>query len=144
MTAVPIPTHTAGRLEGECRRDEGMALAAANHQILIWRCQLALLDVIRSRPDRTASTDDATENLWRRFLNGGKWRGEVTRGLARLGLIRKAGVITSARPSRLAGYLSLWQGINDAAIDAHRAQLRRCLAAIPSPDVIRQESELFN
>jgi len=133
MSTTPTCKHANGRLEGERRRDSGMASAAECRQWLIWRCQLALLDAIRGRPDRTASTDDATSDRWQKYPDGGKWRGTIPKGLARLKLIRKVDVVGSARPSRHAGYVSLWQGTDDQAIDLHREYLRRLLAATPQP-----------
>ena len=124
---------SVARDEGERRRDAGMALAAERRQQLIWKSQLALLDAIRSREDRTSTTDFATDSLEHQYSDGGRWRGAVPARLVKLGLIRKVGVVSSARPSRHAGYLSVWQGIDDAAIDSYRAQLRACLASMPTP-----------
>src|SRR5262245_22220137 len=99
MSTILPPTRADSWAEGERRRDPGLALAAVRRQPLIWRCQLALLDVIRPRSDRTVSTDDATSELSLAYHDAGKWHGEVTKGLARLDLIRKVSAIGSARPS---------------------------------------------
>jgi hypothetical protein len=138
-TAVP---HTGGQAEGERLKAEGMARAAERRQRMIWRGQLALLDAIRTSPCRQATTDDATADIATQYADGGKWRGTVPRDLARAGLIRKAGVVASVRPSRHAGYLSKWQGIDDQAIDAYRAQLRQLLA-VQSPPANATQLTLF-
>jgi hypothetical protein len=121
-----------------------MALAAEPRQALIWQSQLALLDAIRFRPDRTASTDDAAAEPWLAYGDGGRWRGTVPRELARLGLIHRVGIIRSARPSRHAGYLSLWQGTDDTAIDAYRDQLRAWLAVTTLPDSEPGQRDLWD
>ena len=117
-----------------------MARGRAAPATLIWRGQLALLDAIRTSPCRQATTDDATADIATQYADGGKWRGTVPRDLARAGLIQKAGVVRSIRPSRHAGYLSKWQGVDDQAIDAYRAHLRDLLATQTPPSTVSQKT----
>src|SRR5262245_35079629 len=101
--------------EAAARRDQGMERAARHRKYLIKHAQLAFLRVIRCSPDRTATLDDATANLKARFPDGGKWRGSVTRGLA--GLIERAGVTYSLRPSNHRSLVTVWRGCDDDRID---------------------------
>ena len=135
--------HDAARVEGERRRDAGMALAAKDRAWLILRGQLALLVAIRAAPDRTATTDDATSDPMRAYPDGGKWRAQVSLGLARKGLIRKAGAVASDRAARHGGLVNVWQGIDDAAVDSHRAELRRSLARMTPPVAAPEQQNLF-
>ena len=142
MTATPHDRDSA-RAEGDRLRNAGMTLAAQGRDWLILRGQLALLDAIRSAPDRTATTDDATSDLMRAYPDGGRWRGSIPRALSHLGLIRKAGAVSSARASRHGGLVAAWQGIDDAAIDRHRAELRRRLAKMTPPVAAPEQQNLF-
>lgn len=142
MTATSHDRDEA-RAEGERCRDAGMTLAAQGRNWLILRGRLALLDAIRAASDRTATTDDATSDLSATYADGGKWRAQVPLGLARLGLVAKSGVTVSARSARHSGYVSEWQGIDDAAIDAHRADLRRRLAMMTPPNAAPEQQNLF-
>jgi len=121
--------------EGERRRDDGIAVASAGEARawLILRGQLALLDAIRAAPDRSATTDNATSDLWRTYPDGGHWRGGIPKALAAKKLIRSAGAVLSNRAARHRGYVTVWQGIDDGLIDAHRDELRRLLATMPTP-----------
>ena len=125
----------ASAAEGARRCDRGMKKAAHNHEWEILRGRLAFLDAIRSAPNRTATTDDATSDIGRAYPDGGRWRGTITKGLASLRLIRKVGVVASVRASRHGGYIAVWQGIDDDCLDAHRDDLRRQLAEMTPPIV---------
>ncbi len=131
-------TPEAGRAQGRALRNSGMEAAARKNRPLIDRDQLALLDAIRADPDRIATIDDATEDVGRAFTDGGKWRGSVTRELARKKLIVKVGFCPSSRPSRHVGDVRLWEGVDDEKIDAHREILRKRIA---SPDVEPETSK---
>ena len=128
-------TKRLARLVGELMRDAGVeaAAAGANREWLIRRGQLALLDAMAERDDLTATTDDATTHLLGRYRDGGKWRGEVTSGLRRAGLIVRAGAVRSCRAARHRGLLTLWRGANRDAIDTERDRLRAWLDAHPPP-----------
>lgn len=123
-----------GSHEGERLRDEGMDRAAKRKRRRIWRAQLRLLKAVLRSPDRVATTDDACHDLGCQYRDGGRWRGSVPVELARKHLIRKVGVVASARPSRHAGYVAQWQGIDDDAIVTYCRLLRRRLEAIESQD----------
>lgn len=94
---------------------------------LIERDTLAFLDAMMNRPDRTATTDDAVDDLRDRYADGGRWRGSIPSGLAREGLIIHAEVIPSCRVSRHRGYVTLWRALDIPAIEQRRAELRRWL-----------------
>jgi hypothetical protein len=85
------------------------------------------------RDDLTATTDDATTHLIGAYADGGKWRGEVTKGLARRGLILRDGATTSCRAARHAGLVTRWRGVNRDAINTERDRLRAWLDAHPPP-----------
>jgi hypothetical protein len=128
-------TKRLARLVGELMRDAGVeaAAAGANREWLIRRGQLALLDAMAERDDLTATTDDATTHLIGAYADGGKWRGEVTKGLARRGLILRDGAVRSCRAARHRGLLTLWRGANRDAINTERDRLRAWLDAHPPP-----------
>jgi len=126
-------TPEQGRQQGEALRDAGMALAARRQEWLINRDSLAMLLAIRRSPDRTASTDDAVDDLADQYADGGRWRGMVPQRLSRAGLIIPAGAIKSARPSRHRGFVTLWRGVNDDNIDLEISALRAWLANNPQP-----------
>lgn len=123
-----------GRFVGEARCDDGMRRAARRKEYAIRRSAYALLVAIRGKPDRTATTDDAVDDLSAKFSDGGRWRGTVPRRLAANGLIVKVAVVKSARPHRHRGYLTRWRGVDDAAIDSEIAALRRWLAEHAPPE----------
>jgi hypothetical protein len=129
MIATYRKLKTLGRLMGEVLRDSGMEAAAANREWLIRRGQLALLDAMADRDDLTATTDDATTHLIGAYADGGKWRGEVTSGLRRAGLIVRVGAVRSCRAARHAGLVTRWRGANRDAINAERDRLRAWLDA---------------
>jgi hypothetical protein len=133
MIATYRKLKTLGRLMGEVLRDSGMEAAAANRERMIGRAQLAMLDAMTQRDDLTASTDDCTTHLLTRYDDGGKWRGEVPKGLARRGLIVRDGAVTSCRAARHAGLVTKWRGVNRNAIEAERERLRQWLDSDPPP-----------
>jgi hypothetical protein len=112
--------------EAEELRREGQERAALQKQFLIKAHQLALLEAILHSPNRTATTDDAGVDLEVPFEDGGRWRGSVPTGLR--GLIESVSVTNSARPSRHRGYVTVWHGLDDAAIAAKCAELRGWLS----------------
>jgi hypothetical protein len=130
MIATP---RRLARMIGETLRDAGMHAAAANREWMIQRGQLALLDAMASQPDLIATTDDATTHLIGAYADGGKWRGEVPKGLARRGLIVRDGAVTSCRAARHAGLVTRWRGLDRDAIDAERERLRAWCDTHPPP-----------
>ncbi len=85
------------------------------------------------RTDRTASTDDAADDLGSTFTDGGKWRGSIPKALAGEGLIERAGIRCSVRPARHRGYVAIWRAVDLAGIDRKRDELRHWLADHPRP-----------
>lgn len=144
---VPMAvTRDEGRRRGEARRDEGVDRAAARRTWHIKRGTLVFLDAMLKRPDRTATTDDATDDLSQQYGDGGRWRGAIPKRFAAGGLIEQVGAIRSARPSRHAGLLSQWRAVDDDAIDRRRNELRHWLANNPHPpseDGDGNQQELF-
>jgi hypothetical protein len=121
------------RQQGEAARDAGMILAAQRKEWFIHRDTLRFLDAMMSRSDRTASTDDAVDDLADTYADGGKWRGSIVKELAGEGLIVKAGIGYSDRPARHRGYVARWRGTDLRGIDRRRDDLRRWLATHPCP-----------
>ncbi|MBI5765384.1 MAG: hypothetical protein HZA51_17890 [Planctomycetes bacterium] len=119
---------------GEAWRDRGMLFAASadGKAELIAQCQLAMLEAMRARPDRTGTTDDAAE-LGRKYADGGKWRGTVSKLLSLRKVIEAVGSAKSARAHRHRGLLTVWRIIDDARADAEIARLRQFIAAL-SPE----------
>ncbi|MCX7422705.1 MAG: hypothetical protein NT013_24640 [Planctomycetia bacterium] len=113
-------TPNEGRQRGQKRAERGIKAAAYNHKWDIKRDQLKLLRLFLADPSRTATTDDIVENLAKKFGDGGKWRGEVPKGLARKNAIRCVGFPPSCRPSRHGTPVREW-----AIADIHAA--RHCL-----------------
>jgi hypothetical protein len=112
--------------QGVALRDEGRERAARWREYRIKAAQLAFLRALLRSPERTATVDDATEELDLPFEDGGKWRGSIPKGLG--GLIEQADVVQSSRPSRHAGYVTVWRGTDDAAIDLKCVELESWLA----------------
>lgn len=107
--------------DAEARRDAaekrkliGMEAAALadGKAAMVDAAKLAMIDALLRSSNGTATIDEATDDLWAKFLDGGKWRGTVTRSLAMARIIRKDSVVKSERPSRHGGYVTRWQLID--------------------------------
>jgi hypothetical protein len=98
----------AGQEEGESRKDAAHALLENRRALLIRRARRALL--IRLLQAGTATADDVADGIG---LTGngidGRWLGTVPGPLALAGIIRRAGYTRSARPTRHASILTVWQ-----------------------------------
>lgn len=94
--------------DGEIRRDVGMALAAARRPDNVSLGRLAMVRALLRSPDGCATIDDATgpEEIAAEFVDGGRWRGTVTRSLVADGLAEIVGTTRSRRPSRHRGYIA--------------------------------------
>jgi len=104
----PNKDRKAGQREGERRKDAAHYLLESRREIYIRRARRALL--LRLLEAGTATADDVAERIGLspdgidpRFL------GTVPGPLARARLIRRAGFVSSARPSRHASILSIWE-----------------------------------
>jgi hypothetical protein len=104
----------AGQREGERRKDAAHALLEARRDVFIRRARRALLTHLLEAD--TATADDVADRLGPqpdgidpRFL------GTVPGPLARAGIIRPASVTKSARPSRHASLLTVWELADRAA-----------------------------
>lgn len=109
----PLKDRKAGQQEGERRKDAAHSLLEAWREVYIRRARRALL--LRLLEAGTATADDVAENSGPapkgtdpRFL------GTVPGPLARARLIRRAGFVSSARPSRHASILSVWELVDRA------------------------------
>lgn len=98
----------AGQQEGTCGKDAVHALLEARRKVYIRRARRAL--ILRLLEAGTATADDVAEisgpapkGTDPRFL------GAVPGPLARARLIRRAGFVPSARPSRNSSILSVWE-----------------------------------
>jgi len=94
--------------DGEHRRDVGMALAAARRPDNVALGRLAMVRALLRSPNGIATIDDATgpDELAAGFIDGGRWRGSVTRTLIADGFAEIVGTTRSRRPSRHRGYVS--------------------------------------
>lgn len=133
MPAESIISPTDVRHQGEISRNAGMDLAASRKVWLIRRDTLRFLDAMMGRADRTATTDDAADDLAATFTDGGKWRGSIPGALAREGLVVRVGMVRSGRPSRHRGYVTLWKAADLSGIEFRRGELRQWLAEHPDP-----------
>ena len=108
---------------GETGKREGMALAAKHKSRAINECKVAFIDALLSSPNSTATIEDADINLNDKFVDGGKWRGSVTRHLALLSIIEPYGYEKSRRPSRHCGTVMRWRLRDRAKAERHRIEL---------------------
>lgn len=134
-----VLTPEQGQREGERRKLLGMELAARRKAWLIRGNTLRFLDAMMGRADRTASTDDAADDLASMFADGGKWRGSIPKALAGEGLIVQAGIVRSDRLARHRGYLARWRAVDLAGIDRKREELRTWLERNPLPAPVSSE-----
>ena len=110
---MSIPITTAGRAEGERRRDDAHALLLLHRAVLVRQVQRVYLDVLLTRG---ASTIDPVRALVP--LPPGidpRLIGAAVRGLAALRLIRRAGLDRSSRPEAHGRDLPLWEIADRAA-----------------------------
>lgn len=126
------------KAKGRRRKDRGMLAALTGKCLLVSQGQLAMLDALLRSPDGTATIDDATSDLSRKFADGGKWRGSVTRTLASRGAIEKAGYATSCRPSRHACPTTRWKLKDRARAEAMAQGLREAFASIAAQEEPQQ------
>jgi hypothetical protein len=103
------------------------------NNLKIAKGQLSLLVALLGANDGNGNLDDATAKLSEKFEDAGKWRGQVTLGLFREGLIEPIGADNSKRRSRHSGLLRRWRLISGAKarlkIDALRVRIDRLTAA---------------
>ena len=123
---------------GEHRRDRALALVGSRHAERIAEAQLAMLEAMRGRLDRTGTSDDCTPAETRHSGNA-PWLGAAVRSLAERKLIECIGMVRSTRPSRKGNLVRRWRLRDDASADAMMATLRGALDAHrpidnPAPD----------
>src|SRR5262245_29560534 len=98
----------AGRREGECRKDAAHRRLEARRDVLVRRARRALL--IHLLDAGTATADDVAESIGPGDPDiDPRWLGTVPGPLADAGIIRRAGFVTSTRPSRHASIISTWE-----------------------------------
>ncbi|MFO0885918.1 MAG: hypothetical protein U0894_17325 [Pirellulales bacterium] len=126
------------KAKGRRRKDRGMAAALSGKCLLVAKGQLAFLEALLRSPDGTATIDDATDDLSKKFDDDGKWRGSIPRSLATRGIIEKAGYATSCRPSRHACPTTRWRLKDRAKAEAMAKELREAFQAIAASKEPRQ------
>lgn len=126
-------TPAEGAAAGAVRRDAGIVLAEQNRERLVCRGTLALVEALLASPDGTATTDAATSDIDATYADGGRWRGGIPKRLAADRFIERAGVVSSCRPARHAGYTTVWRIRDRRGLEARRDSLRARLAAIEYP-----------
>ncbi len=130
------------RRRGEQARDVGMALAADPKQRAIAVHSIAFLESMLRSDDLTATTDDAVDDLFAAFEDGGKWRGPMVRRMASRGTILKVGYAPSCRTFRHAGTIAKWQGKDRPTVIVEIARFKAWLAANPEPVDDRRVGQL--
>jgi hypothetical protein len=87
--------------------------------------QIAFLSALLWSPSGTATIDDATGPVEREFSfsDGGRWRGQIVRGLSARRVIERVGFTESERPSRHLGTVAIWRLVNRDGAVAVRARL---------------------
>jgi hypothetical protein len=125
--------------DGEHLRDVALARVERGHKLEIWLAQLAMLEAMRGRDDRTGSSDDCTP-AGAEYQGNAPWIGAAVRWLAVRGLIVRVGSIRSARRSRKGNEIKAWQLTDDLAADAAIRELRRRLDE-HQPDPAQPEAD---
>ena len=125
--------------DGEQRRNVGMALAGSRRPDRVTLGRLAMLRAMLCTADGIATIDDATtpEELSHGYVDGGRWRGSVTRTLVADGYAEIVGTTRSTRPSRHRGYIARLRLVDRPAAMAHIATMAAALSAYdatPSTD----------
>jgi hypothetical protein len=119
----------AGRREGERRKDAAHRRLEARRDRLICRARRALLTHLLNAG--TATADDVADSIGPGDPDiDPRWLGTVPGPLAVAGIIRRAGFVTSARPSRHASIISTWELADRAAALAWLARYPE----LPEPD----------
>ncbi len=90
----------------------------------ILKGQVALLAALLAANDGNGTLDDATAKLSEPFEDSGKWRGQITLGLCREGLIESVGAVNSNRRSRHRGLLRRWRLVDRVKARAKIESLR--------------------
>lgn len=89
--------------------------------------QIALLAALLAANDGNGTLDDATAKLSEPFEDSGKWRGQITLGLCREGLIASVGAENSKRRSRHRGLLRRWRLVDRKKAQSKIEALRRLI-----------------
>lgn len=116
--------------EGEQRRNIGIALAGARRPDRVTLGRLAMLRAMLQSADGIATIDDATtpDELSHGYVDGGRWRGSVTRSLVADGYAEIVGTTRSTRPSRHRGYISRLRLVDRLAALSHIASMAAALS----------------
>jgi hypothetical protein len=101
-------TRHAGRREGEARKTDAHYLLGTRCGVPIRRARRALhLQLLEVGSATAADVADRIGSTRNRI--DPRWRGAVPRSLPLAGIIRRAGYTKSARPSRHASVLTVWE-----------------------------------
>ena len=113
------------------------------NDVKIAKGQVALLAALVAAKDHQASLDDATANLSDKFEDDGKWRGQITKGLQKDGLIEKDEAKNSRRVSRNGGLLWSWRLVDSGKAKLKIESLQRWIDGIEKPAKGLKMAELF-
>ena len=102
------------------------------NNLKILKGQFALLAALLAANDGNGTLDDATAKLSEPFEDSGKWRGQITLGLCREGLIASVGAENSKRRSRHCGLLHRWRLVDRKKAQAKIEALRRFIERLNS------------
>jgi len=114
---------------GEQRRDETLPRVRDRRPLNIWRAQVAMLEAMQKRADRTGTSDDMTPK-GQQYKGNAPWLGAAVRQLAERGLIVRVGTVRSQRPSRKANEIKQWKLSSDVAATLKVRDLKRLLELV--------------
>jgi len=118
---------------GVQRRDETLSGVRDRRPLDVWRAQLAMLEAMLRRVDRTGTSDDMTPH-GQQNKNNAPWLGAAVRQLAEQDLIVRVGIVRSKRPSRKANEIKRWNLSSDIAAALKIRELRQLLEALTTGD----------
>ncbi len=92
--------------------------------------QLAMLEEMLKSPDVPITIDAVTDDLHGAFPDGGKWRGQIVKGLHDDGVILGVDVVKSTRPPRHSGYIGKWRLHDQKKAKKLRRDLRDAVSVL--------------
>lgn len=122
-----------GLAEGEVRKLQALDITSSRNTLPILQAQIAMLRKALARADLTCTSDDIADALEAEYEDGGSWVGAAVRRLRTAGITRRVGQCVSARPSRHATEIKLWQVVDEARARTYLAQLRAQADALTRP-----------
>ena len=118
----------------EANAADGIQRAARSHEHDVREYQIRFLSHLLSQPDYAGTIDGIGDTLLTYSdRSRGKWKGEVSRGLVRAGVIEGIGACRSRRVSRNRGLVTLFK-----LVDPQQAQ-RHLMGLIALRDACRSK-----